>query len=192
MDVDCSLNPNKCLRPPKNISFFINVVLHMFILLVIISSFFFFYVTRLTTDKFQQELDDIITTNLPPAIVNADKQKLLKIALSTINMDRVVEYYKNKTDKATTIQNKWLIRVTLVAIVSLLFTIILTIVILKFSCQQRAPFFHIIKENIILFFFVGIIEITFFLQIARYFVPTQPSLMMKSLIDALKANFRPN
>ena len=186
--MECATNDAlKC--PPKNVSFFINTTLHMFILLVIISGFFFFYVSKLSRDKFKQELEDIINTYLPEAIQNADTTGALKLALKTIGMDRVVAYYQNKTDKATEIQNTWLVRVTLVAIACLFFTIVLTIVLLKYSCQQKAPFWHIIRENIILFTFVGLIEITFFLEIARYFVPTEPSLMMQSLIDALKKDF---
>ena len=189
MDIDC---PKPCLRPPKNISFFINVVLHMFILLVIISSFFFFYVSKIAGDKFKEELENIINEKLPDALANADKNKILKTALNSIDLDRITSYYQNKPDKASAIQNNWLIRVTIVALVCLFITIILTMIILKYSCQQKAPFGHIVKENIILFFFVGLIEIVFFLQIARYFIPTKPSLMMQSIIDSVKANFRPS
>lgn len=192
MYVDCSpIDPHNCFRPPKNISFFINVVLHMFILLVIISSFFFFYVSKLSSDKFKAELDDLISTHLPPFLKDADKDGALKTALNAIDMDHVVNYYKNKTAKATTIQNNWLVNVTLLAIGCLLFTIVLTIVILKFSCKQKAPFSYIIKENIILFFFVGAVEVLFFLEIARYFVPVEPSFMMQTIITSLKNNFKP-
>ena len=62
--MDYPLTPGiSCKRPPKNTSFFINIILHTAILLTIVSSLFFFYVSKLSRDKFQDELEE--TTMLP-------------------------------------------------------------------------------------------------------------------------------
>jgi hypothetical protein len=188
--MDYPATSDSCQRPPKNVSFFVNAVLHILILLVIVSTFYFVFVEKLSKEKFQDELEDLINTNLGPALVNADKDGAFKLALQNINIDHIVNYYQNKTDKAMTIQNRWLKRVVVMAIVFLIVTIILTIYILKISCHQCAPFSHILKENILLFMFVGVVEVTFFMTIARKFVPTEPSLMMRSIVDSLKNNFK--
>ena len=174
----------------KNMNFFINVVLHMFILLCIISAFFFFYVSKLSSEVFKNELDDIITNHLQQSLRNADKNNVIKNTLNNVDLNRYVSYYQNRTDRASEIQNTWLERVTLVALACLLFTIILSIVILKFSCQQSTPFTSILKENIILFLFVGVVEVSFFIFIARKYIPTKPSLMMQTIIDSVKKSFR--
>lgn len=188
------MNKEDCVggicKAPKNMSFFINVVIHMFILLCIISAFFFFYVSRLSSEIFKNELDDIITDHLQQSLQNADKTKMLKSALNSVDLDRITVYYQNHTDKASEIQNKWLERVTIVALGCLLFTIVLSIVILKFSCKQKAPIGSIVRENIILFMFVGFVEVTFFLFIAKKYIPTKPSLMMQAIIDSVKKSFK--
>jgi hypothetical protein len=178
-----------CARPPKNTSFFINVVIHIAILLTIVSSFFFFYVSKLSRDKFKDELEDLINQNLSPAIQKADSNGVIKETLKQLDLNRITKYYKNKTDTAMSIQNKWLFRVTLLAIVMLVFTVILSVIILRQACGQCAPFTQILKENIILFTFVGFMEVSFFLTVARNFVPSKPSLMMSTIVESLKANF---
>jgi flagellar biosynthesis/type III secretory pathway M-ring protein FliF/YscJ len=188
--MDYPATAGTCERPPKNVSFFVNAVLHVLILLVIVSTFYFAFVEKLSREKFQEELEDLINTNLGPALINGDKDGALKTALQGLNMDHIVSYYQNKTDKAMQIQNRWLFRVVIMAILFLVVTIVLTVYILKISCHQCAPFSHILKENLLLFMFVGFVEVTFFLMIARKFVPTQPSLMMQSIVDSLKANFK--
>lgn len=179
-----------CTRPPRNVNFFINALLHMVILLTIVSAFYFAFVSKLSQQKFREELTDLIASNLGPALQSADKNGALKDILKTLNMDRITQYYQNKSDRAITIQNRWLFRLTLISILFVIFTIVLSIYILKISCHQCAPFSHILKENLVLFFFVGIVEVSFFLFIARKFVPTRPSLMMKSIIDSLKNKFK--
>lgn len=172
--------------PPDKVIFFTNVVLHILILLIIISSFYFFYVSKLSSDKFKSELTDLINNNLEPALQKADNGTLKSI-LSQLDINNVKEYYKNKTDASAQAQNTWLKRCTALIIIVLLLTIILTYYILKQSCNQSTPMKKLLKENLILFFFVGLIEITFFMLIAKKFVPTKPSLMMETMISSLQA-----
>ena len=178
-----------CSRPPKNVNFFLNTVVHILILLLIISGFFFLYVSKLSQDKFKSEVTDLVDQNFNTLIKTADKDQVVKKLLSEVNVDRISDYYQNQTDQVKQLTNTWLSRVTIMAIAMLVFTIIMVVVILKSSCGQCIPILEIIKENVILFAFVGFVEISFFLFIAKKFVPTKPSLMMESMISSLKANF---
>lgn len=192
MDYPATISPSGsvCQRPPKNVSFFINSVVHVVILLTIVSTFFFFFVSKLSRDKFKEELEDLVNQNLSPAIQKADSAGVLKAALQRLDLTQITNYYQNKTDEAMKIQNRWLFRVTVLSIMMLIFTLVLSVVILKQSCGQCTPLSHILKENLILFAFVAVVEVSFFLVVARKFVPTQPSLMMKAMVDSLKANFQ--
>lgn len=183
------MNGEFCTRPPQNTSFFINAVLHIVILLTIVSSFFFFYVSKLSQDKFKHELKNIINENLGETLRTSDKTGTLKEGLKNIDLTRVIAYYKDKEDEVMKVQNQWLFRVTVICILALFVTVILSIAILRQSCNQCAPMSHILKENIILFAFIGIVEVTFFMKVASKYVPTKPSLMMQSIVDSLKANF---
>lgn len=175
-----------CQKSPKKADFFINAVLHVFILLIIISAFFFLYVSQLASEKFKDELADVINDNLNPALSKADKDGKIKAILAQIDLERMTEYYDVESQETKT-QNGWLLKTTIMIVVVLLLILVVTIAIIKIFCR-RIPFGRILQENIILFTLVGSVEIAFFMFIARKFIPTKPSLVMQSFLDSIRKN----
>lgn len=167
-------------------NFFINSTLHVLILLLIISSFFFLYVSKLSSNTFKRELGHIIDDNLIMAIRNSDKNGALKAYIRATDLTPWIEHYRTTPDDESIIQNRWLKRVTIFVIIFLIVMFITTVCILKFSCNQKIPLKRILLENIILFSLVGMVEILFFLFIARKFIPVVPSLMIRTIINTLK------
>lgn len=176
-----------CGKSPKHVNFFINAIVHVFILLTIISAFFFIYVSQLAGNKFHDELADVMDNNLEPALAKADKNQYIKKMLQGMNLSQMAQYF-NKENEATTIQNRWLMQATIGIIVMLVLTTIIVLFITKLFCR-KIPFGSILRENIILFALVGTVEIVFFLYIAKNFVPTKPSLVMQTVVNSLKSNF---
>ena len=64
--------------------------------------------------------------------------------------------------------------------------ILITFILLKTESINLTEIYFVIIENIIAFFFVGIIEFLFFLYIASKYIPTKPSL----IYDLLLTNFK--
>jgi hypothetical protein len=176
-----------CGKSPKPVNFFINAIVHVFILLTIISAFFFIYVSQLASSKFHDELEDVMNDNLEPALQNADKKGYIKNILKGINLSQAAQYF-NKENEATTIQNRWLMQATIGIIIMLMLTMIIVLFITKLFCK-KIPFGSILRENIILFALIGSVEIIFFLYIAKNFIPTKPSLVMQTVVNSLKTNF---
>lgn len=176
-----------CGKSPKQVNFFINAIVHVFILLTIISAFFFIYVSQLARNKFHDELSDVMNDNLAPALENADKNGYIKKILQGINLTPAAQYY-NTENEATTIENRWLMQATIGIIIMLMLTMIIALFITKLFCK-KIPFGSILRENIILFALVGTVEIVFFLYIAKNFIPTKPSLVMETVVNSLKTNF---
>lgn len=177
-----------CVKPPKNVNFFINSIIHIFILLTIISAFFFVYVSNLARSKFHNELADTINDNLTPALEKADKDQYIKDLLKNIQpqLNQASVYFQGENE-STTIENQWLMKTTILIIAMLVLTTVIIIIILKLFCK-KIPFTVILRENIILFTLVGAVEIMFFLFIAKNFIPTKPSLVIQTLFDSLKKN----
>jgi hypothetical protein len=176
-----------CGKSPKHVNFFINAIVHVFILLTIISAFFFVYVSQLATSKFHNELADVMNNNLGPTLKNADKDQYLKKILKGMNLSQAAQYF-NTENEATTIENKWLMQATIGIIIMLILSMIVVLFITKLFCK-KIPFGAILRENIILFMLIGGVEIVFFLFIAKNFVPTKPSLVMETVVSSLKRNF---
>lgn len=180
-----------CEPASKWTDFLVNSFLHILILLLIISAFFFLYVSKLSTDTFQNEIGDIIDDNLTPAIVDADKKSggKLKSALQSLPWDKISDYYATTKDPTTQNQNSWLKTITITCVTVLALTVCLIMAVLYFSCNQCASFWTILKENAIIFLFVGLIEVSFFMLIAKHYIPVKPSLMMSTTVDSLKEKF---
>jgi hypothetical protein len=176
-----------CNKSPKGVNFFINGIVHVFILLTIISAFFFIYVSQLATKKFHNELTDVMNNNIDPALKNADKNQIIKKILQGMNLSQQANYFK-KDSETTTIQNKWLMQATIGIIIMLILTMIIVLFITSLFCR-KIPFGTILRENIILFALIGAVEIVFFLYIAKNFIPTKPSLVMETVVNSLKTGF---
>jgi len=72
------------------------------------------------------------------------------------------------------IANKYII-ILLVVLLSILFTIHFIYNTTNF------PILQIIKENIVIFLFIGTVEIWFFLNIGTKFIPTKPSTLIENV-----------
>lgn len=169
-------------------SFFLNSTLHVIILLTILSLFFFLYVSKLSSETFKNELSNILSDNFIPAIRKADKDGVFRKQIQKVNFDAWINYYKNTQEDATVIENGWLKRSTMIVLGFLIAIFVLSVVLLSLS-QEKLPILAIVRDNIILFFFVGLIEITFFYYIARRYIPVSPSVMISTIITTLKKDF---
>lgn len=176
-----------CKKSPKSVNYFINGIIHVFILLTIISAFFFVYVSNLARNKFHDEISDVVNDNLTPALEKADKDKYIKNMLKNVDLNRISNYF-NRDNESTKTENSWLLKSTIAIIVILVLVSILSLVLIKIFCR-KIPFTYILKENLILFTLIGTVEILFFLYIGKKFIPTKPSLVMETVVESLKKDF---
>lgn len=172
-----------CPSSQKGLNFGINAILHVFILLLIVSTFYFVYVSQLSRNKFQGQIKDIIDDNLIPFLNKVDSKHTIKTILQGINLDKISEYY-NRPNEATVLENMWLLKSTVIILIAVFLLIVASIVIIGTICRSL-PLLSILKENVILFSLVGVVEITFFLYVAKNYVPTKPSLVMDTIVETL-------
>jgi len=177
-----------CVQSGEWTNFYLNSILHILILTSILSCFFFLYVSKLSSQKFQDEMSDIIGDNMTGVLDSANTQSngQLKTSLKNIDFSKLQNYYANATDKATNTENDWLKKITIAFIVFLIVLLVASLSILYISCGRCTDFANILKENLIVFLFIGIAEVTFFMFIARKFIPTKPSLIMNTIVGSLK------
>jgi len=142
--------------------------------------------------SFNSEIENNIKPSLSKVIkkIPEDVRKEISKAINTeiddkTIIDKLIEKY-SKTDKLKAEHNKW-VKITSISVISIIFFgLILSLIIIKHGCNKEVGIFHILKENIITFLFVGIVEYLFFMTIASKFVPAPPSLLVNSLFETFK------
>jgi hypothetical protein len=182
-----------CVDPTHRLELFWNVVIHALILLVIVSSFYFMYVSHLSTTVYKNEVNTLITNAIKPALKELKKvDPSLASFVQNTNLTRLADHYETTPTLATGIQNGWLQSVTVIIIVFLIAILMVALFIPRetFGVCIWSTLLKVIAENIIVFLFVGAIEVCFFLFVAKRYVPVVPSLMMQSTFDDVKGVVR--
>jgi len=169
------------------INFSLNAGLHVFILFAFLTIFFTVYISKVEKSAFQSQIKDIININVKSNIasLNATTKSTLKTIFSNSNTSILAEQLAKPYPLTT--EHNWWVEYLATGIVVVIGLIILTsISTLYFSSGQCAPLWEILKENIIIFIFVGFFEYMFFINVALKYVPAPPSLLVKTIIDSTK------
>ena len=171
--------------------FALDIMIHTLILFTFLSIFFFMYVSKIEKNAFESEIGDLIEKTITNML---DKNKTnAKIVLSDgkgilTNLQNLYTMPSNYSRERNT-----LVKFSAIFIIVLLICCILSIIItLKVDCGQNVHMGHIIIENILVFICIGIIEFWFFSNVAIKYIPTSPSLMIDTMITALKKELNPD
>jgi hypothetical protein len=181
----------KCVRPNTYTPIAINIAIHVVILFTILSVFFMMYVSKISTEALNGELKDAIDKGLDTLISNIPEDSREKVIsyVKKLPLDGFKRYYTG-VDPFVAMYNKWLFRTNIILIISMMLAVTMGVGLLIYSCQQCIDIKHIIKENIITFIFVGIIEYVFFTKVAIKYIPSLPSTIITSAINSLKNNIK--
>ena len=172
---------NFILNSFSYINFNINILLHGLILFTILSGLFTFVIADISTKVFNDEIFHIIKDKLK----NKKLIDTLKKYVSDDILDVLIKQYSKPT-KIVEIYNKSVFKNLLCINVLLWLFFIILVIVLKYNCNKDLHIGKIAGENIIIFIFVGIIEITFFFKIGLKFIPVNPSFITKQVLQSIK------
>lgn len=180
----------------QHLSVVINGTFHVLILFTFLTVLFFLLIAPLETDAFEGQIKDQvgnsmdgITQNLSPS----NKDRITSMIYSDAGdgqtgIDAAISHYSTPSEIIIE-HNKWVLLTAIEIISGLIICLILVVGVLSYSCGKCTGVFEIIKENLITFAFIGIVEYLFFTRIAFKYVPAPPSTMVTTIIDTFKANF---
>lgn len=177
----------ECLIPKPPSTFALNIIIHVAILFLFLSAFFILYVSHIEKQAFDRELEADIGRNLHSAFSKLDPQYQSQVIglISLLPFDALENLY-DRPSAAVTVNNKWLFRVIILINVALLVLIIISIIIMTYSCERCISLRDILIENAIIFSAVGVIEYLFFTHVAIKYIPVKPSTMITAFIEDLK------
>jgi hypothetical protein len=166
----------------------INVLVHILILFSILSLLFWFVISKLETKTITNEVEDSIDTVFDSyyrKLDSAQKIQLKNLVDSNKETLQTMEAVYSEPDKVNATKNQWLLYVNILYICLLFLVLVSIVIVLRLSCSSP-PILGILKENIILFVFIGIIEVLFFLNVAVKYIPVKPSFMSQVSLETVK------
>jgi hypothetical protein len=185
----------------KKTEIFFKALLHIFILFVLLLSLFWIVIskiqTNLMTDAVKNSLSNVIKNLKSSNSQLLDNTKNIMSPYShLINTTDILSSLKKKysaPDEKVTLNNAYVKNLSYVYVI-LFFIVILTFIgTLYGSCTYKNfPFWFIIKENILTFIFIAIIEAMFFYYIAMKYAPVLPSDVNTIVKTRLQHNLLPS
>lgn len=173
-----------------NIELIVNILIHVFILLCILSLIFWLIISKLEKKSINDEINNSIDNYFNNLKLNLTDQEKTDAETFLNKNNYILEtLYKmySKPDKLNENNNNWLEKNNFLysfIIFSILISILMTIKYV--SNINNFPILGIIKENIVLFLGIGIIEVLFFINIGSKYIPTKPSAIVQNIITNFK------
>ena len=173
-------------------SFLLNLTLHVVILFTILGFIFMFYISNVMKSTIRGQIKDIINDSFSKFIFSLNKQELNEFNTFLYSNK---EYFNNlqkiyaEPSEATTINNNWVNRSIISTICLLLIIVLIAIIIIKFRCGYNVHITRILIINIIIFFFVGMTELLFFINVITQYIPIKPSYITKKIYTQLQKLF---
>lgn len=167
-----------------NVNFWVDAFLHAIVLYLFLSLFYIYYITDLNVKVINKELN----RNIQSTIETMKKSDKTLQNLEFPNIDPIIQSL-NRPDPVAEANNKWLFKTIILTNIFLWSALIFVVVLMKYHCGDDIHFLHIVVENIVTFFFIGIVEYMFFTKVASQYIPVDPSFLPTRFVNSLINKF---
>lgn len=179
---------NSICKPNKFfVDFAANISVHVLFLFTILSVLFIKIISKLETQTINDELSNIISESVENNFdkLNPEQKFLIHEGIKQIDFKNVIKLY-DREDTARRLNNDGIYKSIYITIALLAAILIIILLISKKLCNN-VPISFILKENIIIFIGVGIVEYMFFKHIILKYVPVKPSFMMDYMVKKIQS-----
>ena len=172
---------------------FLNVTLHAFILFLALTVLYIKVISPMESKSLQREvngkLNDVMLSIVGKMPAKEQKDLTSTLRETTPMLQKAANIYAVK-DSVRTSQNARVFGTawTIISLLAVVFVLTTTILAVTGHTINKA-LLHIFIENLLIFLIIGGIEASFFLFIAKKFVPIEPSQLGQNALDAAKDAF---
>jgi len=170
------------------VNFGLNVATHVLILFTFLVCFFFLYISNVLKSLVNDQINGKINEQIPLILQTIDQDDTNHI----IDWD-AVKYFaddmENKSqgsDPNVDKNNNNLLKVSAILLISffvlLVGAYIYTVFIAKYDVSVRS----ILSENVVIFIFVGMLELFFFVEIVSKYIPVPPNIITDTVLERIK------
>ena len=179
-------------KPDQPYSLIVNISIHVIILFSILSFLFFLYISKITRAHVDKEFKHIIEQNmdkyLRELIQEQDPSHPIPWSVISQESQRLLQKYQQVSPQVQS-HNAKIRRNVIIALGVMLGLLLLAIGIMKYY-GKKLSIMTIIFENIIIFVFVGIIELLFFKFIASKYIPLNKTDVLETLVSRMIYNLQ--
>lgn len=176
----------------KSIDFLINILVHILIILTILTLFFWIFVSKKETRIVQNEFLKNIDSGFQGLKNKLDEEQKERVSQVVSDIEpglKIFEKYFKRPDRGYLATNKCLKENNIRFIIYLIIFILGISLVYAYYCGGKIHIKNILKENLIIFAFIGVFEYIFFRQIADQFIPIKPSFLSNSIKDQVNKKF---
>ncbi len=174
-----------------NVNLIINVIVHSLILFIFLSTFFFLFISKKEKESLDYQVDNLCKNRIPEVlkiIDDNDKNRIINWNLISQKAQEEIKIDDLNIDNYIQTNNNTLVYISIIIGFSLLLLCILFYVYYKYILNEEVHLSYLIKENIVVFIFIGAIEFLFFKNIASKYIPIFPVEISATLLDRIKYN----
>jgi hypothetical protein len=171
------------------VNFAANISVHVLFLFTILSILFIKIISKLETKTINDELSNIISDSVEDNYnkLNLDEKIAINEGIKHIDFQNIINLY-NREDVTRKLNNDGIYKLIYITIALLVVILLLILLISKKLCNN-VPISYILKENIIIFTGVGIVEYLFFKHVILNYIPVKPSFIMEYMSKKIKSVF---
>jgi len=172
----------KCIINNNNIHLILNLFTHITLLFIILTFLFVFYTKKLIEDSTNNQVFKLIEDNFNKVIESRTSEEI-KMVKDLMNKIKLENYNNNFSERDN---NNELVLSTLYIIVGILLLGLIFLIILSKKMCTNISYLSILGENIIIFLFVGIVEVLFITNIIVHYIPAYPSTILQLFVKNVK------
>jgi len=173
-----------------NIIFGINTLIRVSILTTFLVVLFK-YGSKFATNEIHRKVSDALNLILPSVFDLGGST--LTTAIQSIKvtgvMDRLQKYF-GKENPVVITNNKGLFSSAFITVLAICLLTFVSIMLLTKVCGINIDIGVMLRDNIVLFIIVGIIEYIFFMGVTLHYIPFIPSDIMQQVLDTLKQDLK--
>lgn len=168
----------------------VNISLHIFILFTFLTIFYFLFASKLAANTINNQMGKVVNEEVENILNQTDKwSEKLNIEINwkevKIITDKISE--ESKDDRREILNKNKNLRILGIMTISGLFVVTLMMYLyFKFVKKYDINLRGIIRENLIIFSIIGVMEFLFFTKIVSNYIPVTPDFVAINILDRIK------
>jgi len=173
----------------------IDICIHITILFVFLYIFFYAIISKTGEQVLNSNIKSICDSNITPILTQIDKytqDNKINVDWQKIKTEaqEVIDNPDQKINEDIENTNNYYKKLGIIIAVCLFFLCIILYFYFTYYKGVSIDISYLVKENLLIFFLIGLIEFVFFKLVGSVYIPAYPTSIGKIVLDRVKYNIK--